>query len=205
MLIVQIALALIGFNALDKLKRKYSKPLGSQLTPEKILSENEKKFGKITFKIAEHLEDVALAEDKLVLINKKDLSKNTLYTNYKFLYYFYLSFEENNYIRNYKQYQHIIFGVQVFFLILAFVFSSLIINTYLIGSLILQVFLLGYCIYNYFRVSSFSEEVFTKSKKLLDLDKVEEARIESLIGDISLEPFEYPFDVVFRAVQFIKP
>lgn len=205
LLIVQIALALIGFNAQDKLKRKYSKPIGSQLTPEKILSQNEKKFGKITLKISDQLEDVAFSENQLVLINKKDLNKNTLYTNYKFLYYFYLSLKENEYIRNYKIYQNIAFGVQIFFLIIAFVLISLPVNTFLIASFIIQLFLLIYVVYNYFRVSSFNEDVYIKSKKILDLDKVEEARVESLIGDLSLEPFEYPFEVILRLVNFIKP
>ncbi len=205
LLIVQISLALIGFNATDKLKKKYSKPLGSQITPEKMLSQNEKKFSKVTIKVSENLDDVASLQDQLVLINKSDLSKNTLYINYKFLYYFYLALNKNRYIRDYKIYQNVIFGVQIFFLVLGSIFFGLIVNTYLIASLVLQLFLFVFCIYNYFRVSTFAEEVFTTNKKILDLDKVEEARIESLIADISLMPFEYPFEFVFKFAQFIKP
>lgn len=204
LLIMQIAFALIAWNARENIKKRYAKPISSLLTPEKILNSNEKRFSKVIVKIHPKLEDVALAQSGILFIRKGDLTKNTLYINYKMFYHFYLAFNENRALRDFKTYQNIAFLFQIFFLILAAVFNQLIFNTFLIATLLFQIFCLLYSFYNLIMLSAYTKEVYRKSKKILELDNVEEARLEALMNDITLETFEYPFQLTLRVVQFFK-
>lgn len=205
LLILQSSLAAIAWSTRSKSCKKFSKPISSLLTPENIVNQNEKRFSVIKIKIVPHLDDIAYADKKLMLINKKDFSKNTLYNNFKFFYYFYLGFDDSKYLRIYKQYQNILFAVEIILFIIGIILVNLIFNTFLIAALILQIFLILFSLFNYFLLGDFLEETYRKCKKLLKLDNVEEARLESLINDINQEVFEYPFEFIWRIIQFIKP
>jgi len=204
-LLLQFALSSISWNTRGNIRRKYAKPISSLLTPEKILQQNEKRFSQIDLKVVSYLDDVGYSDKNLMLINKRDLSTNTLYINFKFFYYFYLASEKNNYLRNLKRVQNILFTFQVGFFIIGLITINLAFNAFFLASLGLQIFLFTYSIFNYIIHGTFIEETYRKSKKILELDNVEEARLESLLGDINQEVFEYPFEILWRIIQFVKP
>lgn len=205
LLIIQLILAIYAWNLKPKLKVRYKNILSSQLDPSTVLENNIKKFKNISIRVNNNLDDIAFSEKGFVMFKQKSLYKKDLYTNFMSLYYLYLSQDRYFRISKINYLPNLLFPIQFITLIFAIVSTFELVNPFIILTFVIQLFLILLSIINFFTINSFLNKVLKSSVKLLELDDLEEARCESLKNDLCYGVFEYPFEVIWRLVQFVKP
>src|SRR5690606_19271243 len=130
-------------------------------------------------------------------INKKSIYAKDLYSNLYLLFQLKLTNPSLKEIRNIYSYQIIVFFAQFVSIILFFLLES-IASTILIISyvlLLLSIFLSIYGIAGYNKILN---SIMIEAKTLLKLDRVEEARAETLINEIRYEVLTYPIEIPWR-------
>ncbi len=205
LIFIQLTIALYAWSLKPSIVRKYKNIISSQLDPSLVLEKYSKKFKNITIRVNNALDDVAFSEKGYVMFRQKSLYKKDLYTNFMSLYYLYLS--QNRYYRlskiNYLP--NLLFPLQIITLIAGLVTTFELINPFIILTFVIQIFLLLLSLVNFYTLNSFLNKLHKDATKILELDDLEEERAKSLKSDLSYRVFEYPYEIIWRVIQFIKP
>lgn len=203
--IAQILLGLRSWDLKKRLKQKYSFVLGSQIELSRLLEKYSKKNNTMILRASDTIDDTAYAEGNTILIDKKSLHSQDLYSNVYLLFIFEVVNSKTKIFKELPIYQNVLFISQI----VVFLIAIFILNNYsesiIIAAIIIQLvtlFLTMYALLNYHQILDI---VFVKAKKFLKLDLVESARAEALIIDLKYRIFEYPFDIIWKIYNFITP
>jgi hypothetical protein len=183
------------------LKRKYSYYLGEQIEFNNILEEYQKHNPNLQIIATDEINDVCIAEEDVLIINKKSIYAKDLYSNLYLLFQLKLTSSEFKDIRRIYIYQSITFVSQIVFLILFFVLPEIATIVLLLGfvSLFLNLFLIYYGISVYNQILRI---VLKEARKILSLDKVEMARAETLVSELKYEVLTYALEIPWRLSEF---
>lgn len=201
--LAQLVMGIFAFKIKKSLKNKYSYYLGEQIEFNKILETYSSNSPNLKIIASEEINDACIADDNLIIINKKSIYAKDLYSNLYLLFQLKLTNPSLKEIRNIYSYQIIVFFAQFVSIILFFLLES-IASTILIISyvlLLLSIFLSIYGIAGYNKVLN---SIMIEAKTLLKLDRVEEARAETLINEIRYEVLTYPIEIPWRLTRFFN-
>lgn len=201
LLLVQLVLGIFAYRIKKSLKRKYSYYLGEQIEFNNILEEYQKHNPNLQIIATDEINDVCIAEEDVLIINKKSIYAKDLYSNLYLLFQLKLTSSEFKDIRRIYIYQSITFASQIVFLILFFVLPEIATIVLLLGfvSLFLNLFLIYYGISVYNQILRI---VLKEARKILSLDKVEMARAETLVSELKYEVLTYALEIPWRLSEF---
>lgn len=201
LLVSQIFMGIFATKVKRGLKKKYSYYVGEQVEFNRILEYYQSKNDNLKILASNEIDNVCIAEEDLIIINKKSIYAKDLYSNLYLIFQLQLTKPRYKDLRNIYNYQSIVFFFQMLSLVLFFVFSTISEIILLVGFILflLNVFILLYGIYNYGIVL---KAVFSEAVNYLKLDKVEQARAESLINEIKYEILTYPLEIPWRLSRF---
>ncbi|CAG0943136.1 hypothetical protein BROC_02145 [Candidatus Brocadiaceae bacterium] len=201
LLLVQLVLGIFAYRIKKSLKRKYSYYLGEQIEFNNILEEYQKHNPNLQIIATDEINDVCIAEEDVLIINKKSIYAKDLYSNLYLLFQLKLTSSEFKDIRRIYIYQSITFVSQIVFLILFFVLPEIATIVLLLGfvSLFLNLFLIYYGISVYNQILRI---VLKEARKILSLDKVEMARAETLVSELKYEVLTYALEIPWRLSEF---
>jgi len=183
------------------LKKKYSYYLGEQIEFNKILQTYQEEHPNLSILASDEINDVCIAENNLIIISKKSIYAKDLYSNFLLLFHLKLTNPSLKEVRNIYNYQSIVFLAQLFSLALFFILNVIagIVLALAYILLALNIFLVVYGVLAY---SKLLKEVLIDAKPILKLDKVEEARAETLMNEIKYEVLTYPLEIPWRLTRF---
>lgn len=183
------------------LKQKYSYYLGEQIEFNKILEKYQAQLPHLRVIATDQISDVCVAENNLIIVNKKSIYSKDLYSNIYLLFQLELTNPALKEIRNIYNYQSVVFFSQFVCVVLFFALNSIALVILVTGYILflLNIFLLVYGMVGYNRIL---DKVMIDAKPLLKLDKVEEARAETLINEIRYEVLTYPLEIPWRLTRF---
>jgi len=201
LLLVQLVLGIFAYRTKKSLKRKYSYYLGEQIEFNNILEEYQKHKPNLQIIATDEINDVCIAEEDILIINKKSIYAKDLYSNLYLLFQLKLTSSEFKDIRRIYIYQSITFVSQIVFLVLFFALAEIASIVLLLGfvSLLLNLFLICYGISVYNQIL---RVVLKEARKILSLDKVEMARAEMLASELKYEVLTYALEIPWRLSKF---
>lgn len=201
LLLVQIVLGIFAYTAKRSLKNKYSYYLGEQIEFNHILQEYQKNNPHLRIVATDEINEVCVAEENLLIVNKKAIYAKDLYSNLYLLFQLKLTSPVFSDVRRIYIYQSLTFFSQIIFLVLFFALQQIGTIVLLLGfaSLLLNLFLIYYGVGLYNQIL---KTVLKESKKILSLDKVEVARAETLIGELKYEVLTYALEIPWRLSRF---
>ncbi len=201
LLLVQLVLGIFAYRIKKSLKRKYSYYLGEQIEFNNILEEYQKHNPNLQIIATDEINDVCIAEEDVLIINKKSIYAKDLYSNLYLLFQLKLTSSEFKDIRRIYIYQSITFVSQIVFLVLFFALAEIASIVLLLGfvSLLLNLFLICYGISVYNQIL---RVVLKEARKILSLDKVEMARAEMLASELKYEVLTYALEIPWRLSEF---
>lgn len=201
LLLVQLVLGIFAYRTKKSLKRKYSYYLGEQIEFNNILEEYQKHKPNLQIIATDEINDVCIAEEDILIINKKSIYAKDLYSNLYLLFQLKLTSSEFKDIRRIYIYQSITFASQIVFLVLFFALAEIASIVLLLGfvSLLLNLFLICYGISVYNQIL---RVVLKEARKILSLDKVEMARAEMLASELKYEVLTYALEIPWRLSKF---
>lgn len=201
LLLVQLVLGIFAYRTKKSLKRKYSYYLGEQIEFNNILEEYQKHKPNLQIIATDEINDVCIAEEDILIINKKSIYAKDLYSNLYLLFQLKLTSSEFKDIRRIYIYQSITFVSQIVFLVLFFALAEIASIVLLLGfvSLLLNLFLICYGISVYNQIL---RVVLKEARKILSLDKVEMARAEMLASELKYEVLTYALEIPWRLSEF---
>lgn len=201
LVVAQIVMGVFASKIKRGLKNKYSYYLGEQIEFNKILEKYQAQFPELRVIATDEINDVCVAENNLIIVNKKSIYAKDLYSNLYLLFQLRLTNPSQKEIRNIYNYQSIVFFSQFVCLVLFFALNSvgmvLLLACYIL--LLLNVFLVIYGVVGYNKIL---KDVMKDAIPLLKLDRVEEARAETLINEIRYEVLTYPLEIPWRLTRF---
>ena len=197
-----------GINAWfvsKNLPKKYSYVLGEQMETVKTLENYTEKYRKVKLKALDNIVEPALGNENLLIINKGKLYEKDLFSNIYLLFQLELTKPDKTFVRNSYIYQNVLFIFQIIFFTLGIAINSIYSEFVIIFAILLELASIFFSIYCESLILFVLKKVLDIGKQILNLDDVEQARAEALARDLRLRAFEYPFEIVWRIFQFIKP
>jgi len=201
LVVTQILMGIFASTSKRKLKKKYSYYLGEQIEFNKILENHQKEHPNLSILASDEIEDVCVAENNLIIINKKSIYAKDMYSNLVLLFQLKLTNPKLKEIRNIYNYQSLEFIAQILCLILFFVLNIIAGIVLAIGYVLfaLNLFLVFYGIWAYGKLL---KQVLIEAVPILKLDNVEVARAETLANEIKYEVLTYPLEIPWRLTRF---
>lgn len=195
---------IVGIYALilkKSLPKKYKYYLSSQIEFHKILESFKTQNNSLQILVTDQLDDVCIAEENLIIVNKRSVYAKDMYSIIYLLFQLELTNPKYKRILHIYNYQSLLFVLQILlglaFLILPQFGSIILIIAGIVLLLNIIVTVYGVSIYR-----MCLENVYYFCKKELKIDKVERARIENLIGEIKYELLRYPLEIPWRFKRF---
>lgn len=201
LIITQFVMGLFASYIRRGLKDKHSYYLGEQVEFNKILESAKEKSKELSIIASDQIDDVCIAENNLIIVNKKSIYSKDMYSNLYLLFQLKLTSPKLKEIRLLYNYQSIVFFSQIIILVLFFLLPQINQTILLIGFVLffLSIFLISYGIVVY---GSILKEVLKEAKSILKLDNVEQARAEALSSEIKYEILTYPLELPTRLSRF---
>lgn len=201
LIITQFVMGLFASYIRRGLKDKHSYYLGEQVEFNKILESAKEKSKELSIIASDKIDDVCIAENNLIIVNKKSIYSKDMYSNLYLLFQLKLTSPKLKEIRLLYNYQSIVFFSQIIILVLFFLLPQINQTILLIGFVLffLSIFLISYGIVVY---GSILKEVLKEAKSILKLDNVEQARAEALSSEIKYEILTYPLELPTRLSRF---
>lgn len=200
-LIAQLAIAAIAAWELYRLPRKFSQPLGSKVTIVELLQKYSRIFESISIRVDAQIRQPARVYADVLLVNKRQVYGAHLYPGVYTLYQLMLMWP-----RYRKALQ--VYRLQFFFMLLevALFVASLYFGEILVvpALLIGIVLLIASFVYQAFLFNLWLE-VGEVAVDLLELDKVEQARIKQMVRQMPAQAFVYAVEPVIWVIRFILP
>ncbi len=204
-LVVQIVLGIAGWNLRRNLPHKYSYALGSQIQLTDILEKYMRKYKHLHLKASSKIQDVVHIHKDILFINKKHIYSKDLYSNVYLLYQLKLFKTHQQFLNRLFIAQNLLFVLEF---IILFAGISLTVNSWgeilIMVAIAIQLSLFISSMLGYLKFDDIVEPTLKESKKLLHLDDVEEARAEALLNEFKYSLWEYPFDIIWKILQFLK-
>jgi len=204
-LCIQLVLALFAWGSRRQIEGKYNFPTGEGVEPAQIIEEYYRDEGtKFRIQATDEIFEPAFAEDEFLLINKNTIYKKDLYTNFYVIFQAELTKKDYKFLRFVGNIQSFVFILEIviFFIAIGTTTSFKEILIYL--AMGLQIFSFILTLLGFIQIDTVLEDASILSKVYLKLDDVEEARVLALKGDLRYIVFEYPFEVIWRLVQFFR-
>ena len=204
--LIQLILGWSSADARRKLPKKYSFILGEQEEVSDILERYLKKYPKIVIRGADFKKDIAFASENHIFVNKKVLHKSDIFSIFSILLQLNLTHKTRAFLREFFKYQNIFFGIEIFLFILGVILSQESYSSWLLYlALFAEFIVFAITIYTFLSYKEFLKFVKEDFKKYIKIDEVEEARVEALADESKYCVFEYPMDIVWKLLQFVKP
>lgn len=201
---LQILLNIYAYFSRTSLPKDFGFTILSLVEPATALENYVKIFRSVNIKVNANITAPAFALQEFVLINKKQMYLNDLYTNYYLLFQLELSKKRNNYIRNQKNYTGILFVIGMIIFI-----SSLVMTEnkeiFAVVAIAIQLFTIFLSIANRSFYNPILKEVDYISYDLLSLDENEQYAANQLGNKLKIVTFEYPLFVLDKIVRFFVP
>ncbi|MEP7103236.1 MAG: hypothetical protein ABI721_00820 [Candidatus Dojkabacteria bacterium] len=205
LLSLQIVLALFAWGLRRELEKKYSFATGEGKEPAEVIEEYYKD-GNTKFRIiaSDEIVEPAFAESDLLIINKNKIYKKDLYTNFYIIFQAELTKSDYKILRILGNFQSFVFILEIAVFVLANTITTNFKEIILYVAIAIQIFSFILTLIGFIQIDGLLDDTMTISKSLLKLDDVEEARALGLKSDLRYSVFEYPFEVVWRIVQFLR-
>lgn len=202
---IQLVLALFAWGSKRQVEQKYSFPTSEGVEPAQIIEEYYKdEATKFRIQATESISDPAVAEDDVLLINKDKIYKKDLYTSFYVIFQAELTKSDYKFLRISGNFQSFFFVIEVILFIIA-LNTTINIREILFYVVIgIQILTFIITILAFIQIDTLLDDACITAKILLKLDDVEEIRVMSLKGDLRYIIFEYPFEVIWRLVQFFR-
>src|SRR5260221_9597787 len=201
--LIQFGLGLASIKTRANLKKKYSFILGEQHEVSKTLEDYLKDHSTLNLKLVSNIQEVCYSDNNLLILNKKYISAQDLYSNFYVIFHLKLCEPELASIRNINLYQNGVYVLQFVFVLLGFVFGSF---AGLFWGIALFLLFLNFFVtfFGLFSYSQILKKVLREAERRLNLDRVERARVEALADEVKYEVFEYPLEIFWRIYQILK-
>lgn len=201
LLVVQLLLGIFATIVKRKLKNKYSYYLGEQIEFNILLQNAKEENPLLGIEATDQIEDVCIAENNLIIVNKKSIYSKDMYSNLYLLFQLKLTNPKFSRLRILYNYQSILFLSQVSCLCLIFLIPDIssFILMFAFATLLLTFVLIAYGIVQY---GAILNTVLKEAKNKLKLDRVEQARAETLASEIKYEILSYPLEIPWRLTRF---
>jgi len=197
----QVALAVIAAWELYGLPRKYSQPLGSKVTIVELLQKYSRIFESISIRVDAQIRQPARISADVLLVNKREVYGALLYPGVYTLYQLLLMWPRHRMALRIYRVQLLIIIVEAALFILGLYFGEILVVVALLIGIVL---LIVSFVYQAFLFSIW-EEVKDVAIDLLELDKVEQARIKQLVRRMPSQAFIYAVEPVIWIIRFILP
>jgi hypothetical protein len=201
--LLQFSLATYAWLIRKQLPERFSHILGELIEPAVVLENYMKIYRKLNLRVNAQISEPVLAEREFLLVNRESMYNPDLFTNFYTIFQLELTKSANTFARTrIFIFQNLLFFIQVIVFILATIYSSEVIMAISIGTALFSFSLafLGFILYG-----KILDTTFEIALDLLNLDDVEQARAEGLKNDLRYKVFEYPFDIIWKIIQFFKP
>jgi hypothetical protein len=197
----QVAIAAIAVWELYRLPRKFAQPLGSKVTIVELLQKYSRIFESISIRVDAEIRQPAKAYADVLLVNKRQVYGAHLYPSVYTLYQLLLMWPKYRKTLNVFQIQIVLVIAEVALFIAGLYFGE---GFILIALLLGIILLIVSFIYQSF-LSTLWKEVQDVAIDLLDLDKVEQARVKQLIRQMPAQAFVYAVEPMIWVIRFILP
>ncbi|MFS8130371.1 MAG: hypothetical protein ACMG57_00165 [Candidatus Dojkabacteria bacterium] len=204
-LCIQLVLALFAWGSKRQIESKYSHPTGEGVEPAQIIEEYYKdEVTKFRIQASDEIYEPAFAEADFLIINKNKIYKKDLYTNFYVIFQAELTKKEYRFLRFAGNLQSFVFLLEIIIFLIAIATTSNVKEVLLYLSIGLEVLCFIFTLISFIQIDTLLEDALILAKMYLKLDTIEEIRVMALKGDLRYIVFEYPFEVVWRLVQFIR-
>jgi len=202
--VLQILLNIYAYFSRHSLRNEYGFTILSLIEPATALENYVKIFRSVDVKVNAKIKEPAIALKEFVLINKKLMYANDLYTNYYLLFQLELSKRKNSFIRNAQSYLGISFtiGCAVFMASLILIENK---EIFAIIAIAIQLCTIFFSIVTRSLFDEIIKEVDYIAYDLLNLDEKEQYSAHQLGSKIKSVTFEYPIFVLGKMVGFLVP
>lgn len=202
---IQLLLALFAWGSRREVESKFSFPTGSGIEPAQIIEEYYRsEETKFRIQATDEIYEPAFAEDDLLLINKEKIYKKDLYTNFYVIFQAELTKSDYKFLRFVGNIQSFIFLLEIIVFLIAIGTTTSLKEILFYIAIGLQVISFILTLLGFIQIDDVLEDASMLSKNYLQLDEVEEARVMALKGDLKYTVFEYPFEVMWRLIQFFR-
>jgi hypothetical protein len=201
--LLQFSLATYAWLVRKQLPERFSHILGELTEPANVLENYMKIYRKLSLRVNAQINEPVLAEREFLLVNRESMYNPDLFTNFYTIFQLELTKSANTFARSrIFIFQNLLFFTQIVVFIFSIIYQSEVLMAVAIGAALFSFLLaiLGFIIYG-----QILDSTFEISLDLLNLDDVEQARAEALKNDLRYRVFEYPFDIIWKIVQFFKP
>lgn len=205
LLIFQVLLGIASSMHKARLSKKYAYALSDLVDASETLQKYTKIHRKVDIKVNAQIIQPALGLKDIVLINRNDMYKQDLYTNFFLITQLELTKKMYRYLREMYILQNLLFALGILLFVLGVSleidFSSMLVTIAIIlHSVTLALTTFGFLSYDFML-----EEVLDIAIDLLNLSELEEARASRLAQAYKYRVFEYPLDIPLKLFYFFKP
>ncbi len=201
---VQIILSIYSKFLNYKLQFRYRFETSSGVEPVELLEKYSRIYQKINLKVNAQISQPAIAINNLVLVNRNEMYKPTLYNNFIVS----LSLVEAKIakvIQRIHTFQSVIFLVQLLNFTLAFNISSVSYSYFVFGGIALVIFQLLLSTMVLFYKRGLLLRALEITQDLAELTQEEVETLLDLISNLQFTPFEYPINLLTSIVLFFIP
>ncbi len=204
-LFTQLSTGIVSWLNRNKMAKKYAFILSELIEPAKTLENYIKIYRKVNLRVNGAIDEPAYAEKDFLILKRERMYSPDLYSNFYTIFQLELTKVSNNFIRNIYKYQNLLFFLEILLFIIGVIISPSIGIYFIYFALFIQVILLILTFLGFMMVEGVLNESHLIAQDLLNLDDVEIARALSLQSELKFKVFEYPFEIVWRIWQFVKP
>lgn len=201
LVLVQFILGIFASLVKRGLKNKYSYYLGEQIEFNILLQNAKEENPDLGIEATDQIEDVCIAENNLIIVNKGSIYSKDMYSNLYLLFQLKLTNPKFTRLRTLYNYQSILFLSQVICLILVFLIPDFS-NPILVLAFVIFLLTLMLITYGIVQYGNILNTVLKEAKGKLKLDDVEQARAETLAAEIKYEILSYPLEIPWRLTRF---
>ncbi|MEO6728911.1 MAG: hypothetical protein ABIM99_03235 [Candidatus Dojkabacteria bacterium] len=202
---IQLVLALFAWGSRRQIEQKFSHPTGEGREPAQIIEEYYRNDStKFRIQATDEIYEPAFAEEDFLLINKDKIYKKDLYTNFYVIFQAEMTKKDYRYLRIVGNIQSFIFLIEIIVFLISIATTTNLKEVLIYVSIGLQILSFILTLLGFIQIDTVLEDASILAKMYLRLDDVEEARVMALKGDLRYIVFEYPFEVIWRLVQFFR-
>lgn len=205
-LFIQFAIGAYAWSLRKSLPKKYSHPISAQIESSQLVEMyyNDERY-KFNFEAVDLDDEPAFAESRLLLVNKKQLYKKDLFTNFYIIFQAELTKDNYWWIRKFNSFQSFIFFTEIFVFVLSLAFFNEFFGIYLLYfAIFLQLESFVAAFFGIINIGYILEDSVGIALPTLELDNVEEARVNALKSDLKYIMMEYPWEILWRFTQFFS-
>lgn len=205
-LFIQFAIGAYAWSLRRSLPKKFSHPIGAQIESSQLVEMyyNDERY-KFNFEAVDLDNEPAFAESRLLLVNKKQLYKRDIFTNFYIIFQAELTKDSYWWLRSFNGFQSWVFFLQILIFTLSLAFFNEVYGIYLLYFAIflqLESFIAAFI--GMVNLGYVLEDAVSVAIPTLELDNVEEARVNALKSDLKYMMMEYPWEILWRFTQFFS-